>query len=87
MKREELRLHAHKHCIPKRELEAVSYPKIYAWVLKDACRYKRPLKYEHPQGAVTWVKPHSWFTRSVRKRNTTEEERAALEWKVAVAGA
>ena len=61
LKREELPLHAGKHCIPERELESVSYPKIYAWVLKDACRYKEPLAYKHSQGAVVWAKPHGWF--------------------------
>src|SRR5690554_5374478 len=28
----------------------------YAWVLADAIRYENPIPYEHPQGAVIWVK-------------------------------
>jgi len=28
----------------------------YAWVLKNAKRYKKPIPYNHPQGAVTWVR-------------------------------
>jgi len=28
----------------------------YAWLLKDAKRYKKPIPYEHPKGAVIWVK-------------------------------
>jgi len=27
----------------------------YAWVLKDSKRYKEPIPYTHPQGAVIWV--------------------------------
>jgi len=26
-----------------------------AWVLKNAKRYKKPIPYKHPQGAVVWV--------------------------------
>jgi len=32
----------------------------YAWVLEDAKRYKKPIHYNHPQGAVIWVKLHSF---------------------------
>ncbi len=28
----------------------------YPWVLKDAKRYDKPIPYDHPQGAVIWVK-------------------------------
>lgn len=28
----------------------------YPWVLRGVKRYKKALKYKHPQGAVTWVK-------------------------------
>lgn len=28
----------------------------YAWYLKDAERYEKPIPYVHPQGAVIWVK-------------------------------
>ena len=61
VKREDLVLHTGKHCIPEQELKSVKYMKIYAWVLKDACRYKVPLDYKHSNGAVVWVKPHRWF--------------------------
>ena len=27
----------------------------YAWVLKDVIRFKTPVPYKHPSGAVTWV--------------------------------
>jgi hypothetical protein len=28
----------------------------FAWILKDAKRYDKPKPYDHPQGAVIWVK-------------------------------
>ena len=28
----------------------------YAWFLKNAKRYKEPIPYSHPRGAVIWVK-------------------------------
>lgn len=27
----------------------------YAWVLKDVVKFKTPVPYKHPSGAVTWV--------------------------------
>lgn len=32
------------------------YKRTYAWVLKNANRYKEPRKYKHPKGAIIWVK-------------------------------
>jgi hypothetical protein len=37
---------------------------IYAWVFADAQRLPKPIAYDHPQGAVTWVR----LTDGVRKR-------------------
>lgn len=28
----------------------------FPWVLEDVKKYETPIPYEHPQGAVTWVK-------------------------------
>lgn len=28
----------------------------YAWVLEKACQYDRPQPYQHPRGAITWVR-------------------------------
>lgn len=28
----------------------------YAWYLKDILKYKEPIPYKHPKGAVVWVK-------------------------------
>jgi len=37
-------------------LVAKRYEKVYAWVVRDARRYARPRRYEHPRGAVRWVR-------------------------------
>lgn len=48
-----------KECnMPKHRIEdmsIVTYPKVFAWVLRDATRYNPPLPYEHVQGCVKWV--------------------------------
>jgi hypothetical protein len=28
---------------------------LYAWVLEDVVKFKTPVPYKHPSGAVTWV--------------------------------
>lgn len=28
---------------------------LYAWVLEDVVKFKTPVSYKHPSGAVTWV--------------------------------
>ncbi|MDX1607600.1 MAG: ASCH domain-containing protein [Candidatus Spechtbacterales bacterium] len=33
---------------------------LYAWVLKDANRFEDPIPYDHPRGAVIWVKVPDW---------------------------
>lgn len=37
------------------DMSIVTYPKVFAWVLRDAVRYNPPLPYEHVQGCVKWV--------------------------------
>ena len=32
------------------------YPKTYAYVFSNPRRFKRPIPYSHPRGAVTWVR-------------------------------
>lgn len=46
-----------KHRCSERALysEWPFYPKVYAWVLSEAKRLKRPRPYRHPAGAVIWV--------------------------------
>ena len=47
-----------KHKIPKERLNEFlkRYPLPYVWVLNGAKRFKQPVRYKHPQGAVVWVK-------------------------------
>ena len=32
------------------------YKKTYAWIIGNVKKYKKPKHYNHPQGAVIWVK-------------------------------
>ena len=32
------------------------YSEIWAWIVADAKRYARPVPYQHPQGAVVFIK-------------------------------
>lgn len=36
--------------------EELPYKKVYGWMLKKRMRLKTPFKYNHPRGAVIWVK-------------------------------
>lgn len=47
-----------KHQIPAQSLRqgGMPYQKTYAWVLENAKRLRRPVPYDHPSGAVIWVK-------------------------------
>lgn len=44
----------------KHGLTFEDFPKLdkwsHAWVLENVIKYKRPIPYNHPQGAVIWVK-------------------------------
>jgi len=55
IKRSEFSKHVRKHRVASLK-DTLGYHTIYAWVLKDAVRYVRPPRYEHPSGAVIWVK-------------------------------
>lgn len=44
-----------KHCI-ETGYESLPYSIPYAWVFENYVRYKKPIPYKHPQGAVIWVK-------------------------------
>lgn len=38
------------------EVRPLPYPKTFAWVLARPRRLERPVPYQHPNGAVIWVK-------------------------------
>ncbi len=40
---------------PLTKTEAKDLEGQYAWVLKDVVKFKNPVPYKHPSGAVTWV--------------------------------
>jgi hypothetical protein len=40
---------------PLTKKEAKEMEGLYAWVLKDVVKFKTPVPYKHPSGAVTWV--------------------------------
>jgi hypothetical protein len=47
----------HRHQIPAARLrDAMPYPKTYAWVISDARTLAKPVAYQHPNGAVIWVR-------------------------------
>jgi len=49
------------------------YQKTYAWVLTNAKRLRVPIPYQHPQGAVIWVKlPDDLLAEGVPYGNGTE---------------
>ena len=50
LSRKALKQNKNKHCIS--DISAVKYPRIYAWVLKNARRYEKPLRYRHTRGAI-----------------------------------
>jgi len=43
------------HKIPCR-YEELTYKKPHVWYMKNPIRFKEPIPYKHPQGAVIWVK-------------------------------
>ena len=52
----ELRANAGKIGIQAGDLRELPYKTTYAWVLSRATHLKKPKPYEHPSGAVIWVK-------------------------------
>ena len=55
---EDLRSNMDKHQIPSDDLlDIISrYSKPHAWVFNDIKRLKSPIPYNHPKGAVIWVR-------------------------------
>jgi hypothetical protein len=50
------RTNAAKAGMGRSEARLGHYAKTYAWVLKSPRRLKKPVRYQHPPGAVIWVK-------------------------------
>ena len=41
------------HCISN--INNLPYKNTYAWVITNPKRFKEPIKYKHPKGAIIWV--------------------------------
>jgi hypothetical protein len=47
--------------------EAAHCVGVFAWVLTDVVKFKQPVPYVHPSGAVTWVTLDEATTKKVLK--------------------
>jgi hypothetical protein len=64
---EELRANSHKHCVvAKWASVGTPYLKTFAWELQKPVRYDCPRPYDHPAGAVVWVKLREAAAAAVR---------------------
>lgn len=52
----DLQRHAERHRVPEDQLLGLNYPQVYAWELAEAVAYPTPRPYDHPRGAIIWVK-------------------------------
>lgn len=57
MTAEEMARFTPRHCVPAPDVAKYGGANgVYAWEVEDARRFKRPIPYHHPQGAVIWVR-------------------------------
>ena len=52
----ELKKNMNNHQATIQEIKDLKYRKIYAWVLKNAKKLKKPITYKYPLNLVRWVK-------------------------------
>ena len=65
----ELRRTTALHCVPASSLRAgMRYKNTFAWVLSGARRSPTPVKYDHPPGAIIWVKLDQSVQRRIRRQ-------------------
>jgi|CXWL01.1.fsa_nt_gi hypothetical protein len=50
--------------------DTLEYQTTYAWVLRNARRFRKPIPYRHPQGAVIWVKLEPRVTRRLKREES-----------------
>lgn len=54
---------------------------LYSWVLEDVVKFKTPVPYKHPSGAVTWVTLDESTTKRVTDEiNVHESESKVILW-------
>lgn len=63
---EEFRTNAKKAGMRPSDATLGYYRQTYAWVLKNPRRLERPVPYQHPSGAVIWVKLDSAVEKKVK---------------------
>jgi len=63
---DELMANVTKHQVPREYMGNVTkrYKKVYAWVMRDAEHLSKPIPYDHPKGAVVWVRVGDDFKRT-----------------------
>ncbi|MCA0969210.1 ASCH domain-containing protein [Halobacillus litoralis] len=44
------------HCVEREHCEELPYKHTHAWIFENPRLYSEPIAYEHPMGAVIWVK-------------------------------
>ena len=65
---EEFRGNARKAGMIPKEAVLGGYKNTFAWVLANARRFKTPVPYAHPNGAVIWVQLGDATDRAVKRR-------------------
>jgi hypothetical protein len=70
MTAEEFRRNARKAGMIPAEAVLGSYENTFSWVLANARRFKTPLPYRHPSGAVIWVELDEATVRAAKRRKT-----------------
>ena len=65
---EQFRKNAKKAGMLPSEAELGWYRQTYAWVLENSRMLKRPVPYQHPSGAVIWVRLDAKVERKIRKQ-------------------
>lgn len=57
LSKQDLLNNSKKHQVDPADIKAgIRYRKPHAWILRGARRYRKPKPYQHPHGAVIWVK-------------------------------
>lgn len=65
---EEFRRNARKAGMVQSHAILGGYENTFAWVLSNARRFKTPVPYKHPGGAVIWVELDDATDRAVKRR-------------------
>ena len=67
---EEFRKNARKAGMLPSEAQLGWYQQTYAWVMESPTNFERPVAYEHPSGAVIWVRLDVGVERQIQKQRS-----------------